>query len=405
MRVGVAGLDSLGYTGGRFSKATGYGLVGPFDFENHAHRIQWVNKWGGFGLAVGYQKDMERDDTNAGVQAARYPQVTVAPVSSASAGYDDDQDQFFVLPSYTWKNGSANLLFVYIRSRAWNEQGGPGYVDPNDPTLTAAQRAAALGVWANPFYGNAGWGNGAGGYALDWDVFALNPAFQMKFGPFSMHAEAMYGWGELRPDRSIYANENTHPDVKGSGYGFYIDGLYNYGPGEAGAMFSYISGRNFDDTNDVDGAMEGMLGLGNTSGHIPFLVAYDRGLFNRMALMNTGPFANTIGQWNNHWMVGFWNDYNITEDFMLHAAMGYFQLVNAPSQASINNVLGVPANDDPSKDLGWEFDIGAYYRIMDGLSFTTGFGYFWGGKAWKYGVDAVEVGNSYVWKNQLVLSF
>ena len=384
MRVGVAGLDSLGYTGGRFSQATGYALSGPFDFENHAHRIQWINKWGGFGLAVGYQKDIERDDTNAGVQTN--PVGTVA----ATAGYDDDQDEFFVLPSYEWKNGSANLLFLYIRSRAWNEQGAPGYT----PAL-----AATAG------YSNTAWGTNAIGYALDWDVFALNPAFQMKFGPFSMHAEAIYGWGELRPDRHIYANENTHPDVKGNGWGVYMDGIYNYGPGEAGAMFSYTSGRNFDDYTDVDSTMTGMIGLGNTSGHIPFLVAYDRGLFNRMALMNTGPLAGTVGQWNNHWMVGFWNDYNITEDFMLHAALGYFQLVNTPGQTAINNVWGVGADEDPAKDLGWEFDIGAYYKIMDGLSFTTGFGYFWGGNAWKYGVSAVEVGNSYVWKNQLILSF
>ena len=389
MRVGVAGLDSLGYTGGRFSAATGYALSGPFDFENHAHRIQWFNKWGGFGLAVGYQKDIERDDNNAGNQANNLN--TVPPTAAATPGYDDDQDEFFILPSYEWKNGSANLLFVYIRSRAWNQQGGPGYT--------------GAGWLAGPAYGNAGWGYTAPLYALDWDVFALNPALQMKFGPFSMHAEAIYGWGELRPDRGMYANENIYPNVKGSGWGVYMDGIYNYGPGEAGAMFSYMSGRNFDKWNEPDSHMDGVLGLGNANGHIPFLVAYDRALFDRMALMNSGPFGGTIGHWNNHWMVGFWNDYNITEDFMLHAALGYFQLVNTPSQNSINAVLGVGANDDPSKDLGWEFDIGAYYKIMDGLSFTTGFGYFWGGNAWKYGVDAVEVGNAYVWKNQLILSF
>jgi hypothetical protein len=386
MRVGVAGLDSLGYSGTRFSKASGYALVGPFDFENHAHRIQWFNKWGGFGLAAGYQKDMERDDTNAGAQG----------VPTVNAGYDDDQDQFFILPSYEWKNGSVNMLFLYIRGRAWNEQGGPGF------TGAAGAR-----------YGNWGWGNAAMAYPLDWDLFALNPAFQMKFGPFSMHAEAMYGWGELRPDRDFahgYNDENLFPNVKGSGWGIYMDGVYNYGPGEAGAMFSYIQGRNFDDYNEVDGAMTGMLGLGNANGHIPFLVAYDRGLFNNMALMNTGPFNATFGNWNNHWMLGFWNDYNITEDFMLHAALGYFQLVNAPERDAINAVNvrnggAATATDDVSKDLGWEFDIGGYYKIMDGLSFTSGFGYFWGGKAWKYGNDNVEVGNSYVWKNQLILSF
>ena len=146
----------------------------------------------------------------------------------------------------------------------------------------------------------------------------------------------------MRPDTGIYPNENTWPKVNGSGYGFYVDGIYNYGPGEAGPMFSYISGRNFNDYNDADGKMEGIIGLGNGDNHLPFLVAYDRGLFNRHALMNTGPIDD-LGSWNNHWMVGFWNDYNLNEDLILHAALGYFQLVNVPSQTAINNVLGVGA--------------------------------------------------------------
>jgi hypothetical protein len=311
------------------------------------------------------------------------------PPLADSPGFDDDMDEFFIIPGYTWKNGSADMTFLYIRNRAYNEQGGPGF----NPAF-----------WANANYGNAGWGIDAANYALDMDIYMINPAVMMKFGPFSLHAEAAYAWMEMRPDRGLYPNENTWPDVKGSGYGFYIDGIYNYGPGEAGAMFTYTSGRNFDDTNTVDGNMEGILGIGNADNMGMFLVAQERGLLNRMDLINTSP-ADRLGAWNNMWSVGIWNDYNVTEDLILHAAFGYFQLVNAPDQTDINNVLGVGATEDPAKDIGFEFDISGCYKIMDGLTFTTGFGYFWGGKAWKYGNAAIEVGNAYAWKNQLILNF
>ena len=109
MQCGVYGLNGMGYSGGRFNDASGYAAVGPFDLETHAHRITWSNKWGGFNIILAYQKDIERDDGNIGVQTNNLN--TVPPTAAAAAGFDDDKDEFLIVPGYTWKNGSATLLF------------------------------------------------------------------------------------------------------------------------------------------------------------------------------------------------------------------------------------------------------------------------------------------------------
>ena len=82
---------------------------------------------------------------------------------------------------------------------------------------------------------------------------------------------------------------------------------------------------------------------------------------------------------------------------MVHAAVGYFRINEVGTDA------GYP--DDTDNHYGNEVDLGFQWNLMGNLTFTTIAGYFMSGDYFQFGNDDIEVGDAYVWKNELNLSF
>ena len=337
---GAAGLAPLGYYGGRFADATGFNESDPFDNEGPTHRIIYQLPVGNFKITALYEKVIEQDWRNQGNQAnAGWP----APAPAAAPGYDDDADMFVLVPQYQWSTGVANMTLVYQRNHATNEQVTP--------------------------------------FAADVDLYFIDIAAIQSFGPFSMHFEGQYRWGTREFDRWFLPDSNLFPDIDFEGWGIYLDGIYNFGPGEVGLLFMYTQGT---DPNWTAGdTLDGQLAVGGD--HAPFLVAYDRGV--NSGVGGTQGVANAA----NHWNLGLWCDYDITEAMMLHAAVGYFQINETPANWG--------------EHFGWELDLGFTWQLMDGLRYTTMFGYFFPGNYNEGGNAANEYGNAWAWKNELQLSF
>lgn len=378
MSGGVAGLNLLGYEGTRFVDASNYFIeVDPFDNEGPRQRITWSLpvplSFGKVGITAVYEKAGEMDDANRGSRGE--------PVGP---GYDSDVDNFYLLPSLDWGSGGANVLFGYLRNRL------------NNRALFAARSTATTTPNYNTVY--------------DEDLLLINPAFVQKMGPAAIHFEGWWNTSYRRIDRRFWqaAGFGAPSNYSTQGWGLYLDGTFNYGPGDVGLMFSYIAPTKYARNTNSDGTMYGRMapagGLFTNNGmggdHAPFLVFYDWALIDNFGY---GAASNRYAGTNNHWMVGLWGDHSLTESLMLHAALGYFALTDAPSQARAIQ-LGYNAVSSPGKNLGWEFDLGLNYKIYDGLTFTTMYGYFFTGNAWKYGMN-VGVGNAWEWKNQMVLSF
>jgi hypothetical protein len=334
---GAAGLAPLGYYGGRFADATGFNESDPFDSEGPTHRIIYQIPIGNFKLTALYEKIVEQDWRNTGNQAP----VAVNP------GWDDDSDAFALVPQYQWATGVANMTLFYARNHSNNE--------PNF------------------------WATGVG--PRDINLYFVDVAVIQAFGPFSMHFEGQYRWGTMDWDRWIVPN--TVPDLDFQGWGVYLDGIYNFGPGEVGLLFMYTQGPDPDaNINDVQA---GQLAVG--ADHTPFLVAYDRGVFSA----NTAGWTQQVANNSNHWNLGLWCDYNITEAMMVHGAIGYFQINEAP--------------DAWGEHFGWEIDLGFNWLLMDGLRYSSMVGYFFAGDYNEAGNGANEYGNAWAWKNELQLSF
>ena len=248
MSGGEAGLSSLGYTGGMFAAETELNNSNPFDNEGPSQQIGWEQSFGDFTLAASYTKTAEQDDQNNGVQTPTVLGPGYTSVGYTTPGYDDDLDEFSITGTYQWKSGAANLEFAYARDR----------------------------------YGNQDWNNTSSFDDLplgDVDQFSLNPAAVVRFGPVGVHFEAMYMWGQYRPDRQIVPDNTFYPKVNYHGWGAYIDAVYTYGPGQVGLMFSTVEGPDADEiaygTAGADTSVRGRLGIGGD--FEPFIVAFGAG--------------------------------------------------------------------------------------------------------------------------------
>jgi len=395
MSTGASGLSSLGYSGGRFAAKVGYLESLPFDTEGPAQRIMYLAAFGDFNFAAVYSKLTELDRTNAGSQA------NAPGVASVLPGYDDDRDDLALVFGYKWGFGAANLTLYYQRNRA----GG-------------TEIAGTVPAWA-------GYGMAMTGY--DSDIYFIQPAARFFLGPVNINTEVRYMWSNNRYNK--YMRGLNLPWITGvddytaDGWGIYLDAIYDFGPGEVGAMFLWTS------PVDVGPSITGFTGAWGdqrrtgivaTGGDFtPFFVAYSQGtaswLRGQSLSGNVNPFAGVLNS-SNHWMIGGWVDYNITDALMIHGSLGYMQLqsVPAPEWQNIGGIMVQRATY--SKDYGWEADIALTYDIMEGLRYTTIFGYFFAGDAAKEGAVAPvaygnraaaspDVGNAWSWMNEIRIDF
>ena len=204
--------------------------------------------------------------------------------------------------------------------------------------------------------------------AFDTNLYTFDPGFIQNFGPFAIHAELKYTVGTME------ATADGGQDVDVSGLGIYLDGVYSYGTGSVALMAWYLTG----DDDAADDETTDAVTIGGD--HCPLMVLYDLVLDD-----------NIVGDAANHWVVGGWWDHNITEDLMLHAALGYVSLVETA--------------DGMDDYYGSEVDFGVSYQIADGLSFSSMVGYFAPGDYCEDVNNGNDVEGAFAWKSTLEVSF
>jgi hypothetical protein len=311
---------------------------GVFDPGGERDGISYSNRWdNGFQLVAQF--------------------LRLADVAKTNSERGSD-DLFILEPSYHWEDGGASLGLRYERDHAGAHAHNPG---------------------------------GEDGPALK--VFALNPALAQSFGDFSLHFEGLFAWG-----RVPVAGQD---DMKASGYGLYLDGDYNYGPGNVTLAAWWASGTGSGDdqaNNLVD------MGLGN--GFIPFVVAGGGNWSgtNAIALANERSAAIQDGARmdggtsGNHWALALAGAHAFNDDLTLKYTVGYMALNKAASGAK--------------KDIGWEADLGLAVNLLDNLEFRSTFGYLFAGDALRTYDDPLDHASAshspqdaFSWYNTLYFRF
>ncbi|MBF0529507.1 MAG: hypothetical protein HQK55_09600, partial [Deltaproteobacteria bacterium] len=424
-------LADLGWTG------SDLGYTEPFGnaYEQFADRISYTYTSGPISLNAYYEKKMENDAGNGEGALNLGTRNTVA--DSGARFYDKDWDEIAVTPTYKFANGGASMTLAYDQMKAPNAMNMGNWWDwPNwGPRMYPFSSLASL-VALTPAGTNIGnVPSGVQGY-----YWMFNPAVVLNFGPVGIHGEMMWKTGGVKwknsPGKTGTTDPVTGKEIKDnatlSGFGLYIDATYKFGPGIVGLSYTYVSG----DKTVTDYNFNGMVDSGGD--FAPLLITFDRWINpwrdHSMAGAGVGaatspltggtgfPTATTIvGGDSNFWMLEAWADYNVTEDLMLHTALGYMQVNetgrNPWAGGRANTATGfVGRNID--KNFGTEFNVSGKYQIMKNLSYKLELGYFWAGNYFKQGWDSsdpaiagtpytnlAKIGNAYAIKNTLTLKF
>jgi len=328
----------------------GYMSSGKFgtdfgDDENTRPRVKLTAPFGPFTLLLVYEKLFDSDTSSQ-----------VAGTNTLVHEVDKDMDSYFLAGVYKFAQGEAGILFRYNVFNA---------------TMVQASLANAFKAktWAVPVY------------------------MRGTFGPVYVEGEFIYLGGKARE----YVNPTVAtPDVDAQGYGAYVKARMNFGPAYAGLQASYSSG---DDGSDVSKSK-----TGPTSPDLNFGLILGRDELQTWENSNgsaTGLGANGNGQSafgdgaKSNMLIG-----------SLFAGMNPTPKTNVEFmiiKAKVNEVsVKTPTID---KDLGWEFDLTASYKIYDNLTYMVGAGYLLSGDYFKGNKPNASVGNDYLLLNRLSLSF
>lgn len=210
---------------------------------------------------------------------------------------------------------------------------------------------------------------------------ALLPMFKATFGPVYMEGEVVWMFGKAVETDSGVGDKDI------DGLGAYLKVQANLGPAYFGGHVLYSQGDDGSDktkvktspgSNDLD---FGLI-LGNDA-----LQTWEASSGNGGA--NAGAQFDSGKQ--NAIMAGLYGGFNPTPKLNIEGMVVYAKRDK------------VAAGFD--KEMGWEFDVTAKYKIYDNLTYMVGAGYLVTGDYFKGASSANSVGNDYLLMNKLSLSF
>jgi hypothetical protein len=267
---------------------------------------------------------------------------------------DHDANQYALEGWYKWSTGRAGLQLQFIRDTSTAD--------------TVASYTANNGYKRKYFF--------------------ITPFAQAKFGPVYVEAEFSYATGDYKE----YIPENTgREDVDFEAWRGYIMANVDLAPAYVGAIAFYSSG---DDQSTKD-KMEGGIGIGVDFNPCLILMNYDLGRWN-------GALGGANG-------VSVQSGSDNVQGYQLFAGVKPIPKLDVKASVTYARLNQNPTGKYlEDKDLGYEADITATYKIYDNLSYMIGFGYLWSGDAFKgdkHNSNQVKVENDYLLTHKLTLTF
>jgi hypothetical protein len=216
------------------------------------------------------------------------------------------------------------------------------------------------------------------------------PYLKATFGPVYVEGEFIYVGGKTRE----YANPSaTNVDVDKQAYGAWLYAKANLGPAYVGGSILYSSGSDpADPTKDKTSPNSPDLNIGLILGRDELQTwENSNGPTLGLGANGNGQAAEVDGAKQNMWMGSLFAGMNPTPKTNVEV-----MVIKAQRDQT-------PAGID--KDMGWEFDVTASYKIYDNLTYMVGAGYLLTGDYFKGNVAGGKTGNDYLLLNRLSLSF
>lgn len=207
-----------------------------------------------------------------------------------------------------------------------------------------------LGAMAYDHYRVAATDSGYG----DMQVFG-----DYRLNNVHLQIEALHRFGDDQTDTAIdYDAWAAMVDLNG-----------NLAGTTAGLLYFYASGDDESTAADNEACFDSAGGLGEDFQPFYILTGYFGGLLNE----HVG--STSIDDDGVHGY-GLYADHQLTEKLTLHAALGHAEADEEPA-----------GRED---DLGWEWNLGATYLLLENLVYEARFGYLAGGDYFRIGTDDAE---------------
>jgi hypothetical protein len=278
---------------------------------------------------------------------------------------DGDEDGYAVMGAYKTENMEGGLLLEYVVDK------------------TAANPTSATS------------------YSSTYTV--VDPFFKGVFGMVTVEAELQLATGDFAD------YDGATADVDYDAMRYVLDVGFDFGMMTAGLGFAHADGRGYTE-NDMTRAGFG----GNDWEPLMIMTGFDTydaagtgllggvGNFNGVAANNAAPAvrAGASGPATVWGDAGFdifylYGSYPIMDNLTLNAIIG---------TATADETDRFAANMDDS--IGWEFDIGVKWQVMDNMTYDAKFGYFSPDDFWKLGVaGARDPDETYSFMHSVVVTF
>jgi hypothetical protein len=266
-----------------------------------------------------------------------------------------DNDSYYLAGVYNFTGGNAGILFRYNK---W-------------------------GYYSVPV---------AGGFQQK--TYAAVPYLKGTFGPVYVEAEFIYMGGKAK-EFAVETATNKNVDLQG--YGAWLYAKANVGPAYVGGSFLYSSGDDGSDaTKSKTGPTSPDLNIGLILGRdeLQTWEGSNGPSIGLGANGNAGVTAYGDGAKSNMMMASLFVGMNPTPKTNVEFMGIWAKRLEVP--------FTTPTVD---KNLGYEFDLTASYKIYDNLTYMVGAGYLLTGDYFKGVNSAGKTSNDYLLLNKLTLSF
>ena len=356
----IAGYVPTGAWGTAFGDSADYA---------YAPRLRWDITTGPWVFGLYWEKYEGQDSSYVSIGTAT-PQV------------DASKDKYNAFAIYNWGKGDAGLKVQYALSTR-----ASGVTGAADSDTTNYKEIS----------------------------YKLEPYMKATFGNMYVEAELIYTWGKKR----IWETGSSRTDIDFTGLSAYAMAKVDLKPAYVGGVFFYVSGDDAGTTDKIE--------AGNPSGSDfnPCLILgnYDLSRWSgamgnsNLAAVNTAltnAAANPLGGVSgvglgNIWAYQVFVGVTPVPKLDTKLALTYAYFDRTPSTTSPTISYTTPNNGSDgawvSKNLGFEADLMATYKIYDNLSYMVGLGYLWAGDAFKGTNIAADVKNDYLLTHKLTLTF
>jgi hypothetical protein len=271
-------------------------------------------------------------------------------VGSSTYAVDNDSEKYSVLAGYRWSKGDAGLYITY-------------YLD----TSTAV----------NPTTGYK---------AKYWN---FQPYARATFG--MVYVETEFGFYTGKKQEYNVENGTTRQNVDYQGWRGYVMANVDLAPAYVGALAFYASGEDLGSTTKYEGGNK----IGTDFTPCLILFNYDLGRWNGLLGGQNGLTATVLPAYNNDNVMA-WQIFAGIKPIPKLDVKASFTNASLDQNAVANQI---------SKNIGYELDLSATYKIYDNLSYMVGFGYLFAGDAFKGTNAGATVDNDYLVTHKLTLSF